>query len=240
MGSAPILQAPRALNLGVYAPIISDRTAAWRIILSKSLYDELEVPENATGAEIKHAYRRKAKKVHPDVGGKPEEFAPIAHAYKILSDDKARLHYDTTGEEKQQPLEVEVRNIMLTAFNQALSQDGDIEVLAFVRKGLEGGKLQIPAEIRKLKDREKKLKAKRGKIQAKSTNLVHAIIDQELHLIAGALAQLKHQQEVNAACLEALADYSEDWEAPKPSTMTISLGNMMRNYQNLGPTGGVR
>lgn len=63
-------------------------------------YEVLKVSEKASNAEIKSAYRRLARKHHPDVNGNGAEekaaleFARIAKAYKILGNPKERAEYD--------------------------------------------------------------------------------------------------------------------------------------------------
>ena len=55
----------------------------------KSLYETLEVSENASADEIKKAYRKLARKYHPDVNKDPkaeEKFKEINAAYEVLSD----------------------------------------------------------------------------------------------------------------------------------------------------------
>src|SRR5512139_2293936 len=64
-------------------------------------YAILGVPRNAKEPEIKRAYRRMARKNHPDVnpGDKSaeERFKKIQEAYDVLSDDKKRAIYDQYG-----------------------------------------------------------------------------------------------------------------------------------------------
>lgn len=177
-------------------------------------YDQLGIDQTATAADIKRAYRNKAREKHPDKGGDPHEFASIGTAYEVLKDPQRRLLYDMTGQDKRLPMEIEVQNVLMNAFGQALSQIEDIEITAFVRDGLQKVVQQIPEESKKLKAREKKLVSKREKVTATGTNVVHMLIDAELKAIAGGLAQLEHQLAVNKACLEALDKYSEEWEAP--------------------------
>lgn len=62
----------------------------------KNYYSILGVTPDSTVAEIKSAYRRLARKFHPDVnpnGG--NNFKEILEAYEVLSDAKKRFQYDT-------------------------------------------------------------------------------------------------------------------------------------------------
>ena len=61
-------------------------------------YEILKVSPKASGPEIKSAYRRLARKLHPDVNNGSEEtatkFAAIAEAYEVLGNPKQRASYD--------------------------------------------------------------------------------------------------------------------------------------------------
>jgi curved DNA-binding protein len=67
----------------------------------RDLYDILGVPRAATADEIKKAYRRLAKKYHPDVnpGDKAaeERFKEVTAAAEVLSDPQKRSFYDEFG-----------------------------------------------------------------------------------------------------------------------------------------------
>lgn len=70
--------------------------------MAESLYDTLGVAKNATPDAIRSAYRKLARKHHPDVnpGNKAseEKFKAISAAYDVLSDDKKRKAYDEFGD----------------------------------------------------------------------------------------------------------------------------------------------
>ncbi len=71
--------------------------------MAEDLYKVLGVARTASADEIKKAYRKAAKKYHPDVnpGDKAAEdrFKQVSHAFEILSDADKRKLYDEFGED---------------------------------------------------------------------------------------------------------------------------------------------
>ncbi|MEM3126927.1 MAG: molecular chaperone DnaJ [Candidatus Woesearchaeota archaeon] len=66
----------------------------------KDYYEILGIPKNASKEEIKKAYKKLAKKYHPDLNKEPgsaEKFKEINEAAAVLSDDKKREQYDRFG-----------------------------------------------------------------------------------------------------------------------------------------------
>ena len=66
----------------------------------KDYYDILGVKRDATDAEIKSAYRKLARKFHPDVNKTKEaegKFKDINEAYEVLGDKEKRQRYDSLG-----------------------------------------------------------------------------------------------------------------------------------------------
>ena len=65
-------------------------------------YEILEVSREATKEEIKSAFRKKARTLHPDVNKAPdaeEKFKELGKAYETLMDDNKRATYDRYGED---------------------------------------------------------------------------------------------------------------------------------------------
>lgn len=72
----------------------------------KDYYSILGVSKNASDQEIKSAYRRLARKHHPDVDKSPgaaEKFKGIGEAYQVLSDPSKRKTYDQFGSQAFEP-----------------------------------------------------------------------------------------------------------------------------------------
>ncbi len=73
----------------------------------RDYYETLGVSKTSTEAEIKSAFRKLARKHHPDVAkdkkGAEEKFKQINEAYEVLSDPEKRSRYDQLGADWNQP-----------------------------------------------------------------------------------------------------------------------------------------
>ncbi len=70
--------------------------------MARDYYETLGVSRDASNDDLKRAYRRLARKYHPDVNKEPgaeERIKEINRAYEVLSEPETRARYDRFGEE---------------------------------------------------------------------------------------------------------------------------------------------
>lgn len=69
--------------------------------MARDYYGTLGVPKNATDQEIKRAYRKLARELHPDVNPDPaaqEKFKEVSAMYEVLTDPQKRKVVDMGGD----------------------------------------------------------------------------------------------------------------------------------------------
>ena len=75
-------------------------------MVDTALYQALDVPTDASADDIKRAYRKMARKYHPDVNPGADadaKFKAAGSAYEVLSDPEKRAAYDRFGADWDQP-----------------------------------------------------------------------------------------------------------------------------------------
>ena len=79
--------------------------------MAKSFYEVLGVSRSADAKEIRSAYRKLARKYHPDVNPNDKaaesRFKEVSNAYDVLGDEENRRKYDKYGEQWQHADEIE-------------------------------------------------------------------------------------------------------------------------------------
>jgi molecular chaperone DnaJ len=138
--------------------------------MAKSLYESLGVSKNASEDEIKKAYRKLVREVHPDRNpGNEERFKEVQGAYDVLSDPEKRKQYDRLGTTNGRPAgfgagttydfsDFDLGDIFGGLFNRGgraqqqqqrgqRGNDVETEVHVSFEDALEGVQVTIPVEL---------------------------------------------------------------------------------------------
>src|SRR5262249_55567679 len=94
----------------------------------RDYYDVLGVARGASDKEIRNAYRKLARKYHPDLNPDDKaaetQFKEVSEAYEVLSDQDKRKKYDRYGNEWQQVEAAEKAGVHVGDFGGFRSSGG--------------------------------------------------------------------------------------------------------------------
>jgi len=184
---------------------------------NKDLYSRLDVDEKATREQIKKAYRKKAKKMHPDVGGSNEEFALITEAFAVLYNNHRRAEYDRMGSFNDVPEERRIKEAAVTNLcslfkgvvdengKKVLSSDVITIMKSFVSTVIGEHKSGIE-NLNKKKELYKNI-LKRIMYVGDEFDALSSIVEEDLKSIEFAINNLMFDIKVSGKILEILDDY---------------------------------
>lgn len=181
----------------------------------KKHYETLGVPEDADVVTIKKAYRRLARKYHPDVSKEPdakERFQEVQAAYDTLSDPEKRARYDRTGEDgpRTPTLEERVQALVAQVITQIICSEFDGNIVAEMTRHFNEQISESEKNNSKLKDKIAKLQRRRGKISTKlKENLFHQIIDEQIQKMERMIEGNYGAAQACKTALKILADYTD-------------------------------
>lgn len=185
-----------------------------------SHYKTLGVASDATADEIKTAYRRCARKAHPDQGGNDAEMAAINRAYEVLGDAERRSNYDATGQDSDQAAEIfdqHVKALLMELFDSVLESE-DRDPLAAAHRTVRDGYRAMGAEVASAEKKMAKLRARRNRLRARSgENLFQGMVDAQIAEQQGRIDQAAQTRKV----LDAVKAALENYEAEEPTDSPI-------------------
>lgn len=188
-----------------------------------SMYETLGIARNASSAEIKRAYRKRAMSHHPDrPGGSDVAFVPVQQAYDVLMDADKRDHYDRTGEVLQPTdEEKEILSRLAQLFSVILDQpnvpgDAVLKASSMVADSIN----KLETNIADATARSAQLERKRKRIvNTKGTANVYAsVVNERSAQLAREIEHMHGELKLLHGVRRALGDY-EDKDPGSPYTI---------------------
>lgn len=180
-----------------------------------TLYDTLDVNEDASQDEIKKAYRDKAKENHPDKGGSTEKMAEIARAYSVLSDEDKIKHYDQTGEEQERPFESKfmalIQQYFLEVALKTLNLDQD-DLIKDFREFIGNIQHNLGESKKEIKQKIKQFENIRKRIKSDKDNSISLFLDAQIDQNKGTLKLIDNDIEFMAKAKEVLKFYKYNFD----------------------------
>jgi curved DNA-binding protein CbpA len=186
------------------------------------LYEIVGVDKNATKDQIKKAYRKKAAKVHPDVGGDTEKFKELAKAYHIIFDQDKRKRYDEgeSAESISQAAKSEdeeiTQNLRVLFIQIVLQHDPKhTDIIGILKKHIEK---QAP-ELERLIAVEKTLVERfetaiaRLKITEGSENFLAISAKYQIDTFKRKIEAFENQKKIGIGMLKRIEAFSYEFEA---------------------------
>lgn len=198
----------------------------------KKHYKTLGVDKTASATDIKRAYRKKAKELHPDQGGDQNRFAEVAIAYRVLIDPGKREQYDR-GEATDDTISAETKieqdanNLILsmleTLVDTLLERPKQADIIALAKRELEALQTQHQKVIGDGERILKRISSARPSVvyRGDRVNLMKQILDRREDVARESIMNAKYRLEVTARATEVIGDYKWDGE--------IMMGRMYGN-----------
>lgn len=211
--------------------------------MTSDLYGDLGIARSATAKDVRAAYRRAAKRAHPDAGGSPEQFHRIRTALLVLTDDARRQKYDTTGEyDEGAPVDnalAELIEIASYALDQTLGRivNGGrdlktVDLIAEMRATLKGMRSELDKQLGNFETTRDKYRILAGRFSVakpdEEPNRLEQIIAGKISQIEHMLSASQHRKERLAAAEEMLAAYRYRQDAAAPTDPQSMMIRMMQ------------
>lgn len=189
-------------------------------------YETLGVDKDATSKEINAAYKKKAKKAHPDQGGSAEEFQQLKNSAMVLLDPEKRKRFDEEGiVDDNTPNNIQAKameniaNFFINSVDALETPQGmgirmnDLDMVSgavtYFRQQIQGAEAHITVIEKKIKSFDKMLKRLKTK---RKNDVIRTMITSHMTTLKNATTGSKLQIKMCEAAILILKDYEFEQE----------------------------
>lgn len=182
-------------------------------------YEELRVPRDASQAEIKKAYRRRIREVHPDRNPDDQHATAKAQqvqdAYELLSDPARRDAYDRDGSVgKPVDMTAAARALLTGVLLEMLKMGGSTKLVGALRIAVKEQEADARRQMESVAAANLRLRAVKGRMRCTGQeDFLAMAIDHAIEKNSDGIEQLRQRADVAARArdlLKAYADIADD------------------------------
>lgn len=190
-------------------------------------YEILGVKRDADTAAVRKAYRRRAKRAHPDHGGSADKFNTLHRALVVLTDEKKRAQFDRDGtiDERPDNAASDAAGVVLGLIGGLLQSRGSsifqIDLIVVLKRSVQEIIGSQQAQLAVIENNialgqkvASKIKRKDGK-----PSLLHLMLEQQIETLKGTMVNPRRiiAQHKDALALLDQLEYEPD--VPTPSSV---------------------
>lgn len=181
-------------------------------------YETLGVERDATDAQIRIAFKRLARKYHPDKGGDVSAFQAAQKAYEVLSDPARRTQYDLNGKDDIFPYHQAAVEFIAITLPQIVAAPNPLLALKLVRNQKEN---EIKQQLTTLNTWLKNARHMRDRLILRSgQNNLTEILDAQITAEEAKTTTVYNMLE----SLKYVAEILERYDYTQPIDFTTSTG----------------
>ena len=198
--------------------------------ITVDFYELLGVKPDAEPDEIKTAYRKKAKIMHPDAGGDEEEFNALNKAYECLMDPASRAHYDQTGGAPEpETMSPEMRAKVLIADDVGLIlaklQPDILDAGVDLAKTLVGDMEALKAKAtRMVADARKKLAMYERVLEEFTGDIFENVLKVQIDITTRNISMMERDIEATTIAIEIASNYKHEFWTPPQIGFSSTTG----------------
>lgn len=178
-------------------------------------YEELRVPRDGTSADIKKAYRRRIREVHPDRNpDDPHATAKaqqVQDAYELLSDPARRDAYDRDGSVgKPVDMTAAARALLTGMLLEMLKMGGSTKLVGALRIAVKEQEADARRQMESVAAANLRLRAVKGRMRCTGPeDFLAMAIDHAIEKNSDGIEQLRQRADVAARARELLKAYAD-------------------------------
>ena len=177
-------------------------------------YEELGLEQSATADDVDRAFRKRAKRHHPDAGGDAARFGALVRAAKILRDGDSRKRFDETGAVDESVIDNERSQVLLyisTVLFRVIDSTEEIwryDVITMMKRAIADDMTNARAQIAALTKRVTKLERLRGRFFAGKQDVMTAMLDAQIASLRAPVANVEAGLVRLGVALDIVSDHT--------------------------------